>query len=140
MHNFDQEKLNKIAKKYCINTLYLFGSYATGKNTKLSDYDFAVILDEKIKPKDYDRYRLKINTEMIRIANHDRIDVVILNEDKVPLLLKYNIIKDGKILMDRRKKERTRSEFEIMRRWLDWQYYEDLWGKIYLRQVAAGKL
>ena len=41
--------LNKISKKYGIRARYLFGSQATGRTKISSDYDFAVILDEKIK-------------------------------------------------------------------------------------------
>lgn len=136
----DSKKLKSIAIKYHINTLYLFGSQATGKANKLSDTDFAVILDKKVNEKDYSDYQLKITSELMRFADTERTDVVIMNHPKVPLLLKYNIIKDGKVLVERKKDRRVNFEFVIIRDWLDWEFHEKLWGDIYVREVAAGRL
>ena len=134
-----KKQLNKLSEKYYINTFYLFGSQATGRASALSDYDFAVLLDDKVRPKEYGRYKLKIVSELLRLVKADHIDLVILNSDKLPLLLKYNIIKEGQVILERNKDKRVILESNILRRWLDWQYFEKLWGDIYVKRVSEGK-
>lgn len=91
------EKLNPIFKLYPkIKLVYLFGSMARGKAGPLSDYDFAFYLDEKDKQKRFD-LRLKLLHDLSRNLKTDKIDVIILNDTKAPEL-KYNIIKDGKLI------------------------------------------
>lgn len=139
MTKLTKQQLNRLARKYKINTFYVFGSQATGKTTKLSDYDFAVLLDDKVPAEKYGDYQIKIISELLRLVKSDHIDLVILNNKKIPLLLKYNVIKDGKILFEKNKNKRVNLEVNILRRWLDWQYFEGLWGDIYVKCVAEGK-
>ena len=139
MQKLTKQQLDRIAKKYKINTFYVFGSQATGKAGKLSDYDFAVLMDDKILPEKYGDYQIKIISELLRLIKADHIDLVILNDKKIPLLLKYNVIKEGKILFEKNKSNRVDLEVNILRRWLDWQYFERLWGDIYVKCVAEGK-
>ncbi|MCK5320937.1 nucleotidyltransferase domain-containing protein [Candidatus Parcubacteria bacterium] len=139
MKKLTKQQLDRIAKKYKINTFYIFGSQATGKAGKLSDYDFAVLMDDKILPEKYGDYQIKIISELLRLIKADHIDLVILNDKKIPLLLKYNVIKEGKILFEKNKSNRVDLEVNILRRWLDWQYFERLWGDIYVKCVAEGK-
>ena len=138
MTKLTKQQLNRLARKYKINTFYVFGSQATGKTTKLSDYDFAVLLDDKVPAEKYGDYQIKIISELLRLVKSDHIDLVILNNKKISLLLKYNVIKDGKILFEKNKNKRVNLEVNILRRWLDWQYFEKMWGDIYIDQVAKG--
>ncbi len=139
MTKLTKQQLNRLARKYKINTFYVFGSQATGKTTRLSDYDFAVLLDDKVPAEKYGDYQIKIISELLRLVKSDHIDLVILNNKKISLLLKYNVIKDGKILFEKNKNKRVNLEVNILRRWLDWQYFEGLWGDIYVKCVAEGK-
>ncbi|MCK4554081.1 nucleotidyltransferase domain-containing protein [Candidatus Parcubacteria bacterium] len=139
MIKLTKQQLNRLARKYNINTFYVFGSQATGKTTKLSDYDFAVLLSDKVPEKLYGDYQIKIISELLRLVKSDHIDLIILNNKKTPLLLKYNVIKEGKILFEKNKSKRVNIEVNILRRWLDWQYFEGLWGDIYVKCVAEGK-
>lgn len=41
---------------YCVDKLYLFGSFAKGNNTKKSDLDFIVIFNESLINKEKKRY------------------------------------------------------------------------------------
>jgi hypothetical protein len=139
INQLTKSTLNKISKKYKIRTLYLFGSRATGRARTSSDYDFAAILDKRVSPTEYSHYKLNIISELLRLLKTEHIDLVVLNSDDVPLLLKYNIIKEGKVIYDRDKSERVAKEADILRRWLNWQYFEKMWGDIHIRQAAAGK-
>lgn len=131
-----RKQLNILSKKYHINTMYLFGSQAKNTTTNLSDYDFAVLLDEKVNSNKYGQYKINIISELLRFLKTSHIDLIILNDQKLPLLLKYNIIKDGTILLDRNKKNRVNLEVHTLIRWFDWEYFEKMWGEIYLQHAV----
>jgi len=95
-----RKKLLPIFKKYKeIKLVYLFGSQATGKAGPLSDYDFAIYLDEKDKKKIFD-IKLELLASISRALQTDKVDIVVLNTVDAPEL-KYNIIKEGKAIFER---------------------------------------
>lgn len=101
MSNRELKKLKAIFKTFPrIKLAYLFGSKATGKESPLSDYDFAFYLDEKNKQKMYD-IKFALIDKISRLLKTDGIDVVILNLTESPEM-KYQIIKDGKIIFERK--------------------------------------
>ena len=59
-----------------IKLAYFFGSRATGQNGPLSDYDFAVYMDEKNANKRFDK-RLKIMESLSKVLRTDDVDVVV---------------------------------------------------------------
>lgn len=79
-----------------VKLVYFFGSRVTGKIGPLSDYDFAVYLDEKDFKKRFD-IRLDLLDKFSRLLKTDNIDLLILNDIQSPEL-KYSIIKDGKLI------------------------------------------
>ena len=82
-----------------IKLVYIFGSKACGKTGPLSDYDFAVYLDESDSKKRFD-LRLKLIDEFSRKLKTSNIDICILNDIQSPEL-KYNIIRDGKLIFEK---------------------------------------
>jgi predicted nucleotidyltransferase len=140
MKKIAQPQFKKLCQKYQISTLWLFGSQATGKTTKLSDYDFAVLFSEKVSTNDFGKLQVKILTDLLNLYKIKNADLVILNNKKLPLLLKYNIIKTGKILHEKNFDERVMVEAGILRRWLDWQYFEKLWGDMYVQKLVKGEI
>ena len=138
-----QKSYKEIFQKYPVQSAYLFGSQAMGKATKFSDYDFAVLLSEKVKEKSYSKYQLEIISELLRIVKTNHLDLVVLNDSKIPLFLKYNVIKEGKVIYEKNKTardERKNLEFNVLRKWLDEQYFEKVWSDIYVHQVAKEML
>ena len=96
----DLEKLEKIFKLYSeIKLVYLFGSRVSGRVGPLSDYDFAVYLDEKDSKKRFD-IRLELMAKIGEILKTDHVDVVIFNDTESPEL-KYNIIKEGRVIFEK---------------------------------------
>lgn len=90
-------ELKKLFGKHSeIKLVYLFGSQATGKAGKMSDFDFAFYLDTKDKSKYFD-LKLELIGKIARIIKNDKVDIVILNTTESPEL-KYFIIKDGKLI------------------------------------------
>src|SRR3989344_440101 len=87
------KKLIPIFEKYPqAKLVYLFGSRATGKVGPLSDYDFAVYLDEKDFLKRFD-IRLQIASELSGALKTDAVDVVVINDLAMPEM-KFSIIQE----------------------------------------------
>jgi len=96
---FDKEKAKSIFSQYPeIKLGYLFGSQVTGKTGPLSDYDFAIYIDEKNAQKRF-QLRLQIAGELSAYLNTDKVDVLVLNDIKSPEI-KYAIIKEGILLYE----------------------------------------
>ncbi|MFA4967165.1 MAG: nucleotidyltransferase domain-containing protein [Candidatus Margulisiibacteriota bacterium] len=119
----------KIFNKYPpIISAYLFGSRARNDFSPISDYDFAVQLDEdKIARKKYTDLKLALIRDLCAALNIDNIDIVILNE--APILLKHRILRDRKILFCRSQLKRIRNEFNILTEYLDEKDYEIAYAK-----------
>ncbi len=65
----------------------------------MSDYDFAVYLDEKDPKKRFD-LRLELLGKITKELKTDEVDLCVLNDLHSPGL-KYYIIKDGKIIYEK---------------------------------------
>ncbi len=79
-----------------VKLAYLFGSQAKGTTGPLSDYDFAVYLDERDKKKCFD-IKLDLLNQLSQALNSDDVQVVILDTTEMPEL-KYSVIAEGKRL------------------------------------------
>ena len=106
-------------------TLYLFGSRASGHESAMSDFDFAVILeDPEILRQVAEKQRrylalYDILTDVIgRQTTEPVVDIVFLQED-VSLELKAHVIKHGVLLFDREPNVRANLEAFIMERAAD---------------------
>jgi len=126
-----------LGKQEHVKVAYLFGSYAQGREGPLSDVDIAVLLDERLSKSERFDLMLKLITKIsaiLGIREADRLDVVVMNDS--PLVLNYNIIKDGKIILCKDELTRARFEFETMRRRLDMEYYDMRHAKIGIERIA----
>ncbi|MBM4319961.1 MAG: nucleotidyltransferase domain-containing protein [Deltaproteobacteria bacterium] len=89
---------------------YLFGSVARGRSTPLSDIDLAVHPAAGLEP-------ISTKLDMISLAQDalglDRIDMVLL--DRAPLMLRYRIVRDGKLLAERDHARRLEFESSTLR-------------------------
>lgn len=95
----DEKKLKKIFEKYPqVRIVYFFGSRAEGREGPMSDYDFAVYLEEKDKMKMYD-VKFFLMDELSRFFGTDKVDVVVLNLTE-STELKFEVIKNGKIIYE----------------------------------------
>lgn len=81
-----------------VKLVYLFGSSVSGKKGPLSDYDFAVYLEETDRKK-MSEIKLSLIDVISRILKTDKIDVVILNMTESPEF-KYNVIKEGRLIYE----------------------------------------
>lgn len=81
-------KCNKVFENKDVNYCYLFGSYAKGKATPVSDVD--LLISANIKGLKF--YGL---VEEIRTALHKKVDVLDVNQLKDNVELMNEILKDG---------------------------------------------
>ena len=91
------------------------------------------MLDESLSKKDMFNEELDLISELTCVLKSDKIDLVVLND--APLLLKYNIIKDGHVL---KSDETKRIAFEtgVMSRYLDEQSHIKRHTDMILQRIA----
>lgn len=109
-------KINILLEQFDIKLIYIFGSYAKGTNNKNSDVDIAVLLD-KYTPYD----KINLISELVGILNRSDIDVVILN-DANPIL-KFQVIKYGKIIYMVSEYEKVIFESKTMDEYMDMEFF-----------------
>ena len=124
--------IKKIALKYDLQLIYLFGSKATGRDTKVSDIDIAVLLNDR------EAYNLKnlildLIFDFSRVFCSDKIDLVILN--KASLAVQYNVISDGEILYALNPETRYNYEVNLISLYLDFKRYEDEYYEAMHKQI-----
>ncbi len=81
-------KCSKVFERYEVSFCYLFGSYAKGKATSVSDVD--LLISTNVKGLKF--YGL---VEEIRTALHKKVDVLDVNQLKDNIELTEEILKDG---------------------------------------------
>ena len=82
-----------------VKLAYLFGSRVSGETGPLSDFDFAVYLDERDAIKIFE-IKVALMDEICRLLGTDKIDIVVLDRAENPEL-KFSVIKNGRIILDR---------------------------------------
>lgn len=114
-----EKKLRRVFEKYPkIKLAYIFGSQARGDAGPLSDFDFAFYTSEKDAKKIFN-LRLKLMTDLSLLLKSDKVDVVALNTIENSEL-KYNIIKEGKLILER-EPYKVAIEPKIMNEYFDFQ-------------------
>ena len=106
-----------LSQKEEIIFAYIYGSVARDQDTRLSDIDLAVYIDEDKKPEAGPfGYRSDLITELQPLAGND-IDLIILND--ASNLLAYNVFKEGKLLFNKDPDLRTRVQARTVDKYLD---------------------
>ncbi len=89
----EKEQLNKLAKKYDLKLLLVFGSQADKKNLhQESDFDIAYLSKRELGGKEL----IDLNCSLADIFDNDKIDMV--NLKKADPLLRYKIAERNKLL------------------------------------------
>jgi predicted nucleotidyltransferase len=124
--------IKKIALKYDLQLIYLFGSKATGRDTKVSDIDIAVLLNDR-EAHNLKNLILDLIFDFSRVFCSDKIDLVILN--KTSLAVQYNVISDGEILYALNPETRYNYEVNLISLYLDFKRYEDEYYEAMQKQI-----
>lgn len=123
----------KINDKYSIDLAYLFGSVARNQHNKDSDIDIAIKFKNKYSKID----EMFIRGEIIDIGKaYFKRNVDIISLDNAPIALKYEIIKDGIIIIDCY--ERVSIESLIIREYFDFKYFSDMYDEEIIKRLKDG--
>jgi len=120
MTPYEKELTEYFSSKDSVIVVYLFGSTVRSDAGRLSDVDIGVLVDENLSKNARFDLELKLMGEIAGLIKKNKIDLIVLNE--APLLLAYNIIKDG-IILKSDEVERVRFETKILSMYLDEKYY-----------------
>lgn len=117
---------------------YLFGSYARGHATPISDVDIAVLLPAETSNDHWFDLRMQLIDELQGLLHREAIDVVILNE--APLALSYRVLRDGKVLFCRDEQRRILYQADTVSRYLDFKPVIDRHEQALLSRAQRGDL
>jgi len=118
--NIDLEKISCIAKKFHLKLVYLFGSKALGIDSKISDVDIAVLVDNGTI--ELRKLILELIYEFSQIFQPLKVDIAIL--DKAGYTFKYKVICQGKILYKENEVTKNNFETNAIKLYLDFKRYE----------------
>ena len=111
---------------------YLFGSYARGLETPQSDVDIAVLLSEI--PEKALEYYLHLERRLAEVLEND-VDLVFLND--APPLLKYQVIKYGRLLFSRDERVRVMFEAKSLCEYLDFNRVLKRYDECFMKRILA---
>lgn len=122
-------------KKLGVDAIYLFGSYAQGLTTPISDIDVGVVFShpEKYKgntmPTYFDLYDIFTNI----FPKIKQVDIVFLQ--LVPLKLQYEAAIKGKALYESSPAKRFSYQEEVIKKYADLRYFYNIRYKAILERV-----
>lgn len=127
--------LDKLVGDYGIILIYIFGSYAKRTNIDSSDLDIAVFLEGES-----DGFiLLDILYDLVGILNRDDIDLVILNN--VDEVLKFQVIKYGKVIYKKDQYSKVIFESRVMSEYMDKEHFRNTQTKYshekFLRKIKG---
>jgi hypothetical protein len=96
---------------------YLFGSQATGKVTPLSDVDIAVRFCDALSSSEQFQIQLRLMAIISQILQQNDVDVANLNE--ADIVLRYQVLKNGKLIFCRDRAAKNEFFVRAIREYLD---------------------
>lgn len=133
------EKLPEVFKNYPeIIAAYIYGSYATGKTTDLSDIDIAVLLKTKATDKEIFDMELKLIGDISDALETDEFDLVILNN--CPPYLKYEVISSNKLIYEKDKEARCDFQVRALEEYFDVKHIYDEYNFYLKKRIKEGKM
>ncbi|TFF86044.1 MAG: nucleotidyltransferase domain-containing protein [Promethearchaeota archaeon] len=112
--------------------VYLFGSYAKGTNTDLSDLDLAFLFRDTKIDQNSTEIRLDLIHSLKVILNRD-VDVIILN--KATPLLKFEAI-NGICLYEKSTRDRILFEFVTINEYLDTKFLRKIQSHYLFERIS----
>ena len=129
-----KKEIRRELKELGVSTVYLFGSRASQRQSRLSDIDIGVVLKKPPLGGDtrptYDRlYRLF--TEVYPAL---KLDIVFLQT--APVALQYSAVKEGKILFEEDPVFTADYEYSVINQYLDFRPVLDRFDQVAMERYA----
>lgn len=132
-----RDDIRKIMENHGVALGYVFGSYARGKITPLSDIDVAVVFKKNVSKEEYFDRELSITHDIGQLLEIDRVDVVNLETVTSPLL-KHRAAIRGICVVDHDHARRAQIEQRVLQEYEDTQYVRKVQHEIMNRQLKNG--
>lgn len=134
-----QQIISMLKLRDTVAALYLFGSYAAGRPTPLSDIDIAVLFDVSVDKEAFLSERLKLLVELSSILGTDAVELVVLNE--APPALGYRVTRDGVLLCASNNSNSQIVNFKVKTwdRYFDYQPTQRIFSAGLARRIQEGR-
>ena len=129
-----QKELKDVFIKYNTVFAYLFGSRATGKQVKKSDFDIAVMLSPELSASKRFDMRCKMISDLAAVLYRNEVDVIVLNDNK-SILFKFVIIHDGRIIHEQDHGARVNFELKTMNDYYDFSPFIKAYNQAYMERA-----
>ena len=114
--------------------VYLFGSKAIGRESRLSDVDLGLVLEEFPPGKDTRTIYHNLYGLFVEIYPASKLDIVFLQGSS--LSLQYFAISEGKILFEKDPKFRADYEESIIKQYLDFKPVLDYFDRVTMEKYG----
>lgn len=121
-----------------VRLAYLFGSAATGRMTPLSDIDIAAHVSDDLERGAIHNLELTLIDEIADTLKTDDFDLVVLNS--VPLTLKFQVIRTGRILHAKSEAERVEFETRVRDAYFDFAPLRDEYYRVFFQNIKEGRM
>ncbi len=119
-----------------ISFAYLYGSAVYDPALSGGDIDIAVYL-KPADTKEYFKKEAELTAFLISRLGTHKIDLAILNV--LPLVLQYNILKDGMLILSRDETERVEFETSVMMRFFELKPYLDEYRRMLSERIRGAQ-
>jgi len=121
-------------EKLGVGIVYLFGSKATGRASRLSDIDIGIVLKTQASESDPRTLYHMLYQLFSELYPRSKLDIVFLQT--APLSLQYSAIKDGKILFEEDPKLTADYVNLVINQYLDFKPVLDLFDQVSMERYA----
>jgi predicted nucleotidyltransferase len=129
-----KKDIKKKLKESGILVVYLFGSRAIGKGSRLSDVDLGIVLKNPVPGKDTRSLYTKLYKLFATIYPSSKVDIVFLQS--APLSLQYHAVKEGKILFEEDSRLRADYENMVVKQYLDFKPVLDFFDRVTMERYG----
>lgn len=131
--------IEKLSRDKDITAVFLFGSYAEGRQTPVSDFDLAILLERDVPINQHFEKKLELLSMATTALRTDEVDLVILNN--APPALSYQVLTRGRLLFEKEGGKDHRVHFQVQAydRYFDFQPVERIIHEGLLRRIKEGR-
>ena len=132
------EEVKRVLQQNRVILAFVFGSAATGRTTRSSDLDLAVLLDEAVPERKYFAIRLRLLDQLSRVIKGRHLDVAVLNSAS-PLLVQL-VLTRGKVIFCQDKDLKAEFQIKALQEFEDALYLRKTYYRYLEERVRQNKL
>ncbi len=116
---------------------YLFGSQATGNVTPMSDVDIAVYFDDDLGSTEQFNLQLHLIGVCCQVLQRNDVELAVLND--ADIVLRYQVVKNGKVIFCRDQAAKTEFFVQTVWEYLDTEPMRAFYRERMKEQIREGK-